>query len=143
LLTYQIAESTDRQILFFNMKNVSKDKPIQPEDASPWADLDELGSGLTVDHFLTTMVSQVINGLRRTVTLPYAEAFGVTVPEWRLLSLLAHAKSLPFAELVVQSTSGHLKSCTRIAWPFQKMAKPLLASKRLLSYSSISAASGA
>jgi DNA-binding MarR family transcriptional regulator len=90
---------------FFNMKNVSKDKPIQPEDASPWADLDELGSGLTVDHFLTTMVSQVINGLRRTVTLPYAEAFGVTVPEWRLLSLLAYAKSLPFAELVVQSTS--------------------------------------
>ena len=31
--------------------------------------------------------------------------FGLTVPEWRLLSLLAHAKSLPFAELVVQSTS--------------------------------------
>lgn len=71
----------------------------------PWTDLDEEGNGLTVDHFLTTMISQVINGLRRTLTQPYAEAFGVTVPEWRLLSLLAHAKILPFAELVVQSTS--------------------------------------
>ncbi len=77
----------------------------QLDDPCPWVNLDDEGSGLTVDHFLTTMVSQVINGLRRTVTLPYAEAFGVTVPEWRLLSLLAHAKSLPFAELVVQSTS--------------------------------------
>lgn len=80
-------------------------KKIHPEKVGPWANLDEAGNGLTVDHFLTTMVSQVINGLRRTVTLPYAEAFGVTVPEWRLLSLLAHATSLPFAELVVQSTS--------------------------------------
>lgn len=87
------------------MKTKSKNKQIHAEDINPWTDLDEEGNGLTVDHFLTTMVSQVINGLRRTVTLPYAEAFGVTVPEWRLLSLLAHAKRLPFAELVVQSTS--------------------------------------
>ena len=43
--------------------------------------------------------------MRRSITLPYAQEFGLTVPEWRLLSLLAHAKSLPFAELVVQSTS--------------------------------------
>jgi DNA-binding MarR family transcriptional regulator len=82
-----------------------KNKPLRVEATNPWADLDEEGNGLTVDHFLTTMVSQVINGLRRTVTLPYAQEFGVTVPEWRLLSLLAHAKSLPFAELVKQSTS--------------------------------------
>lgn len=80
-------------------------KKLKGKEANPWTELDEEGRGLTVDHFLTTMLSQAINGLRRTVTLPYAEAFGVTVPEWRLLSLLAHAKSLPFAELVVQSTS--------------------------------------
>ena len=87
------------------MHKKPKDKQVRSEEVSPWTDLDEEGNGLTADHFLTTVVSQVINGLRRTVTLPYAEAFGVTVPEWRLLSLLAHAKSLPFAELVVQSTS--------------------------------------
>ncbi len=87
------------------MDKKTKIDQMQVVQASPWTHLDEEGNGLTVDHFLTTMISQVITGLRRTVTLPYAEAFGVTVPEWRMLSLLAHAQSLPFAELVVQSTS--------------------------------------
>lgn len=71
----------------------------------PWAQLDEQGNGLDVDDFLTTMLSQLVNALRRTVTLPYAEQFELTVPEWRLLALLAHARQLPFAELVQQSTS--------------------------------------
>lgn len=75
------------------------------EDADPWSALGEDGSGLTVDHFLTTVLSQAVLALRRSITLPYAQQFGLTVPEWRLLSLLAHAKRLPFAELVVQSTS--------------------------------------
>lgn len=74
-------------------------------DSDPWSGLSANGDGLTVDHFLTTMMSQVVNALRRSITLPYAQEFGLTVPEWRILSLLAHAKSLPFAELVVQSTS--------------------------------------
>jgi DNA-binding MarR family transcriptional regulator len=89
-----------------------KNKPIpskivsrtQP-DADPWSHLSERGDGLTVDHFLTTFMSQVVNALRRSITLPYAARFGLTVPEWRLLSLLAHSKRMPFAELVLQSTS--------------------------------------
>ena len=79
-----------------------KTLPVEPD---PWSGLSAAGDGLTVDNFLTTMMSQVVNALRRSITLPYAQEFGLTVPEWRVLSLLAHAKSLPFAELVVQSTS--------------------------------------
>ena len=79
--------------------------PAPAANASPWTDLDEAGSGLTVDNFLTTMLSQLVTALRSTVTKPYAEQFGLTVPEWRILALLAHARSLPFAELVTQSTS--------------------------------------
>lgn len=75
------------------------------EARTPWTDLDEQGTDLTVEDFLTTMLTQLVNALRRTVTQPYAEQFELTVPEWRLLALLAHAKELPFAELVVQSTS--------------------------------------
>lgn len=78
---------------------------VHPEANCPWETLDEEGNGLVVDDFLTTMLSQLVNALRRTVTLPYAEQFELTVPEWRLLALLAHARQLPFAELVVQSTS--------------------------------------
>ena len=79
-----------------------KSSPVEPD---PWSGLSAAGDGLTVDNFLTTMMSQVVNALRRSITLPYAQEFGLTVPEWRVLSLLAHAKSLPFAELVLQSTS--------------------------------------
>ncbi len=73
--------------------------------ADPWSALPPSGDGLTVDNFLTTFMSQVVNALKRAITLPYAEQFGLTVPEWRLLSLLAHSKRLPFAELVLRSTS--------------------------------------
>ena len=75
------------------------------ECASPWDSLDATGDGLTVDNFLTTRMSQAINLLRRTVTLPYAKAAGLTVSEWRILSLVAHTKTIPFAKLVVQSSS--------------------------------------
>jgi DNA-binding MarR family transcriptional regulator len=72
---------------------------------TPWADLDDQGTNLTVDAFITTLMSQVGNALRRTLTVPYAEQFGLTVSEWRVLSLVAHAGRIAFSELVVQSTS--------------------------------------
>jgi DNA-binding MarR family transcriptional regulator len=78
-------------------------KTIAP--ASPWDEVDESGTGLTVNNFLTTRLSKLTNSLRRTVTTPYAQAYDLSVSEWRLLSLIAHAKTLPFGELVVQSTS--------------------------------------
>ena len=72
---------------------------------SPWDALDATGEDLLVHDFLTTRMSQAINLLRRTVTLPYAKAAGLTVSEWRILSLVAHAQTIPFAALVIQSSS--------------------------------------
>lgn len=72
---------------------------------SPWDDLDEAGAGLSVDDFLTTTVHLTANALRRTITQPYAEQFGLTMAEWRMLSVLAHARELPFAELVQRSAT--------------------------------------
>jgi DNA-binding MarR family transcriptional regulator len=78
-----------------------QDKPSPSlENTSPWADLPPDGAGLAVHDFLTTMFSHTSNALRRAITLPYAERFQLTVSEWRILSVLAHAGSLPFAELV-------------------------------------------
>lgn len=81
--------------------------PISPLDEAPtpWHELDESGTGLTVDAFITTLMSQVGNALRRTITLPYAEQFGLSVSEWRLLSLVAHAQRVAFSDLVLQSSS--------------------------------------
>ena len=94
-----------------NPEKPMKSKPLQPETVlspedgpGPWAALSDAGDGLTVDNFLTTFMSQVVNALKRSITQPYAQKFGLTVPEWRLLALLAHSKRLPFAELVLQAT---------------------------------------
>jgi DNA-binding MarR family transcriptional regulator len=75
------------------------------QQASPWDDLDEAGSGLLVNDFLTTLVVTTGNALRRTVTLQYTEQFGLTMPEWRVLSVLAEAREIPFAELTVRSAT--------------------------------------
>ena len=57
--------------------------PATPTLPNPWEHLDEAGTGLIVEHFLTTTVSRVGNALRRTITVPYADAFQITVTEWR------------------------------------------------------------
>lgn len=71
----------------------------------PWSDLDPDGHSLIVHDFLTKRLSTLMITLRRQVTLPYARANHLSIVEWRLLSLIAHSGSLPFGELVVQSTS--------------------------------------
>ena len=97
--------TTPRQEAMTRKSTSSKSPPASPPEPDPWSGLSEAGDGLTVDNFLTTFMSQVVNALKRSITQPYAQQFGLTVPEWRLLSLLAHAKRLPFADLVLQSTS--------------------------------------
>lgn len=71
----------------------------------PWSTLAPDGTGLSVHDFITTRLSALMTSLRRQVTLPYAAEFGLSITEWRVLSLIAHAGTLPFSDLVVQSTS--------------------------------------
>lgn len=81
-----------------------KASPLPPSTrASPWTDIDEHGTGLSVDDFITTLVVRAGNSLRRVVTLPYADEFGLTMAEWRMLSVVAEARCLPFSELVARS----------------------------------------
>lgn len=81
--------------------NTPPTPPAPPEgSACPWADLPPDGDALAVHDFLTTLFSHTSNALRRAITLPYAERFDLSVSEWRILSVLAHAGTLPFSELV-------------------------------------------
>ncbi|SEP04360.1 DNA-binding transcriptional regulator, MarR family [Salinihabitans flavidus] len=75
------------------------------QSTCPWTDLDPSGEGLVVHDFLTTRLSALMSALRRQLTMPYASEFDLSVSEWRILSLVAHAGTLPFSKLVVQSTS--------------------------------------
>lgn len=79
--------------------------PAGVRPSCPWADLDEAGTGLSVDDFLTTVTSRASNALRRSITVPYADGHGLSVSEWRLLSVLAQAREMTFPDLVVASVS--------------------------------------
>lgn len=72
---------------------------------SPWDQLDGDCSELMVGDFLTTLVITTGNALRRTVTVSYTDRFGLTMPEWRVLSVLAEPRELPFTELVLRSAT--------------------------------------
>ncbi|MDM0019620.1 MarR family winged helix-turn-helix transcriptional regulator [Variovorax saccharolyticus] len=72
---------------------------------SPWEGLEEGGANLAIEDFLTTMMSHASNALRRAITVPYADQAGLTVSEWRMLSVLAEARQLPFMELVARAAA--------------------------------------
>ena len=96
-------------------------RPPEPHAAPPcpWDDLSPEGTGLDVHNFLTTLFSHTSNGLRRSITLPYAERFELSVSEWRLLSVLAAAGTLPFPELVAESAADK----AQVSRTLQLMAK--------------------
>ncbi len=73
--------------------------------ACPWEQIEEAGASLAIEDFLTTMMIHASNALRRAITVPYAEQAGLTVSEWRMLSVLAEARQLPFMELVVRAAA--------------------------------------
>lgn len=79
--------------------------PASVSEDGPWAALGAQGEGLSVENFLTTWMSHVSNALRRAITVPYADEFGLTVAEWRMISVLAHAETLPFGDLVLRSAT--------------------------------------
>src|SRR5690606_28804506 len=74
------------------LKKKASFNPASADDC-PWVDLDEQGTGLSVDDFITTLVVRTGNSLRRVVTLPYSDQFGLTMAEWRMLSVVAEAQS--------------------------------------------------
>ncbi|MEK7944368.1 MarR family winged helix-turn-helix transcriptional regulator [Pigmentiphaga sp. YJ18] len=69
-------------------------------EPSPWASVEPDGSDLAVENFPSTLIVQLANALRRTVTAPYAETFGLTVSEWRFLAMLARLAPARFIDLV-------------------------------------------
>lgn len=79
----------------------------KPADAplSPWHHLDASGENLIVHEFLTVKLSALMSSLRRKVTASYARPAGLSVPEWRILALVAELGTVSVSALVVQSTT--------------------------------------
>ena len=71
--------------------------------ASPWAAVSRNGSHLNVEDFLTFRLTRLSNALRTNLTKPYLEQFDLSLPEWRLLALVARFAPMRFSEVTVRS----------------------------------------
>jgi DNA-binding MarR family transcriptional regulator len=70
---------------------------------SPWAAVSRNGSHLNVEDFLTFRLTRLSNALRTNLTKPYLEQFGLSLPEWRLLGLVARFAPMRFSEVTARS----------------------------------------
>ncbi|MDX3905116.1 MAG: MarR family transcriptional regulator [Pigmentiphaga sp.] len=69
----------------------------------PWETLSADGADIPIEQFVTTLVPQLASLMRRNVTGVYARQHGLTVPQWRLLALIARYSPLPFTDAVTLS----------------------------------------
>ena len=71
---------------------------------APWKDIEPNGSNLTVEDFLSVPIVRLAAHLKRFPS-NYANSVGLTLPQWRLLSTVAHHGSIPLKQLAEVSAS--------------------------------------
>jgi DNA-binding MarR family transcriptional regulator len=70
----------------------------------PWLDPGEQGEKLEVHEFPTFMVLRLATLTKNTLTRRYLDPYGISLPEWRLLALVARYDSLLFSEITTGSS---------------------------------------
>ena len=70
----------------------------------PWEHIEPDGSNLTVEDFLSVHIVRIAAHLKSFPAV-YARGIGLTLPQWRLLSTVAHHKSIPLKQLAEVSAS--------------------------------------
>ncbi|MBL8269174.1 MarR family winged helix-turn-helix transcriptional regulator [Steroidobacter sp.] len=71
--------------------------------SSPWVAVSRSGAHLNVEDFLTFRLTRLSNALRTNLTKPYLESFELSLPEWRLLALVARFAPMRFSEVTARS----------------------------------------
>lgn len=87
---------------------------MTPENLTPcpWEHIEPDGSNLTVEDFLSVPVVRIAAHLKRFPSA-YANSAGLTLPQWRLLSTVAHHRAIPLKQLAeVSATDKALVSRT-------------------------------
>lgn len=73
-------------------------------DYCPWLEAGEQGEQLEIQDFPTFLLMRLAGATRNGVTLRYLRPHGITLPEWRLLALLARYDTLQFGEVTAGSS---------------------------------------
>jgi DNA-binding MarR family transcriptional regulator len=73
--------------------------PGWTESVDSWSDLDPAGERLDIRDFPTFHFLRLAGLAKNNLTRRYLDPFKLTLPEWRLLTLIATHSPLPFAEV--------------------------------------------
>jgi DNA-binding MarR family transcriptional regulator len=86
------------------------------EEVCPWLDPGPAGEKLNVEDFPSFLFWRVANAIKTHLTGRYLEPFDITLPEWRVLGLVARMSPAPFGELVQRSSmdKGQLSRTLRL-----------------------------
>lgn len=75
----------------------------QSASSSPWLKVSRSGANLNVEDFLTFRLTRLSNALRANLTRRYLAEFDLSLPEWRLLALVARFAPMRFSEVTSRS----------------------------------------
>lgn len=70
----------------------------------PWLDPGEQGENLQIQDFPTFLIMRLANTAKSGLTRRYLDPFGISLPEWRLLALVARFSVLTFGEVTAGSS---------------------------------------
>lgn len=70
----------------------------------PWLEPGDTGENLDIMDFPTFMLTRLASTARNAVTMNYLQSSGLSLPEWRLLTLVARYTTLSFSEVTLGSS---------------------------------------
>jgi DNA-binding MarR family transcriptional regulator len=85
------------------MLSVDQQASELPEEC-PWLELGDDAELLQIQDFPTFLLMRLAVATRNSITLRYLKPHGVTLPEWRLLALVARYDTLQFGEVTAGSS---------------------------------------
>lgn len=73
-------------------------------DTCPWLDPGDRGANLQIHDFPTFVILRLASVAKHNLTRRYLDPFGISLPEWRLLALVARHGTLLFSEVTAGSS---------------------------------------
>lgn len=70
---------------------------------SGWEDPGEKGERLAIVQFPTFHIQRLAGYAKASISRRYLEPFGLSLPEWRLLTLIAEASPITFADITART----------------------------------------
>lgn len=74
------------------------------KSSCPWLSISANGANLNFEDFLTFRLTRLTNALRTNLTKRYLEEFELSLPEWRLLAMIARFAPMRFSEVTSRSS---------------------------------------